>query len=404
MRIHSLNLFARLRVSKRNMEKKEEMETSEENNDFGGSSNSRCYLLELPTELLAMISEDLDPLAGACLSLTCKRMLVISGKSLVSDTLQFKKDFAPLFHHYRSSHSFGADRWKLLVRLEDDRWLACSKCLKLHPRSAFTLKELRRNAADQRVCDFGEMAGIVDLCLCRKLTFQDKVNMVKHLKDREALTRMPSSILGSRHYDERYLWHSCTARYGTTETKIELYPEIGDDGSLMMRTEYRLYVEPNRLGKHQHITPRFGCAHRSVDLWLSSVCQTLYCHRYNSYCSACKRITSCSTCDTTLKCPKKRPFHCQETNRMFYFFWTQRNLGRSNNMPDKEWAVQRTHPVEPHVTWNNCREMCPWTIRMHPPPPHAPLLDNDILNHGEEFASQVYTSLHLDEISTTNSH
>ncbi|KAH8689619.1 hypothetical protein BGW36DRAFT_365389 [Talaromyces proteolyticus] len=363
-------------------------------------SSNRCFIMELPTELLAMVSDHLDPLSGACLAMACKRLLLISGASLVSDCLQFKKDFAPLFHHYRSNQSFQTDRWQLLERLEDERWLACSKCLKLHPHVAFTSKELRRESY-LRACNLGELAGVVDLCPCRKLTFQDKVNLVQHLKDREAFTKMPSSILGSHSYDDRYLWHSCKAIYGNTEVSIEIYPEIDDDERLMIRTEYRLYVEPNRLGKHQYITPRFGCAHRSMDLWLSSVCQTLYCHRYNSFCSACKRINVCSTCDTTLKCPKKRPFHCQETNKMAYFFWTQRCLGRSTDIPDKEWAVQRIHPVESHVTWNNCRELCPWTIRMHPPPNHAPSLGNDILDpaleeSSEDFASQVYTSLHLE--------
>lgn len=398
MRLHPVSILLRVRILKKKKKKKSEHSGKEPESQEGREQGRRCYILELPTELLSLIASHLPPLSEACLALTCKRFLAVSGAALLSESLHFNKDFAPLFHHYKNSHSFGTDRWKLLEMLENGKWSACSKCLKLHPRHAFSSKELKR-PSNTRVCNLGDFAGVVDLCPCKKLTFRDKLDLVEHLRERELFTKLPTSVVGDRVH-ERYLWHSCTATYGTTEVKIDIFPEIDEEERLVVRTEYHMYVEPSRLGKHQHITPRFGCAHRSMDLWLSSVCQTLYCNRYDSFCSACRRISVCGTCETTLKCPRKRPNHCHGTNKVEYFFWTQRCLGKSTTIPDKEWARQRIHPVESHVTWTSCRELCPWTIRVHPPPNEAPSLGDDILdsaleNNSGGFANQVYSSLQL---------
>ncbi|RAO72128.1 uncharacterized protein BHQ10_008140 [Talaromyces amestolkiae] len=380
MRIRSLGFFARLKVSnpikETSSSEEQEVETQKDTEILSQQQDKQCYIMDLPTELLALISAELDPLSEACLAMTCKRLLLISGKSFRSDCLRFKKDFAPLLHHYRDSQTYASERWKLIERLEDRRWLACSKCLKLHPRMAFPAKEFR-SSPTARVCNLGESAGLVDLCPCIKLTFQDKVKLVKELKDREVLSKMPSAIFGSRGYDERYLWHSCTVTYGSTEFKIDIYPELNDAEQLMIRTEYRMSTAPHTLGKQQHISPRFGCAHRSMDLWLSS-------------------ISTCRTCGTVLKCPNRRAHISPEADKATYFFWTLRCLGNSTAMPDAEFAAQRIHPINPYISIKSC----PWTIWMHPPPSHAPSLGNDILqpaleDNSAHFANQMYTSLHL---------
>lgn len=399
MRLNGVNLLAKLKVVRRSstVDKSEmEREPRSPHQDHG-----ECYILDLPTELLSLIAAYLDPVSRACFALTCRRLVVVCGAALASESLRFQKDFTPLFHHYKSAQSFRTDRWRLLLRLEDGRWVACSRCLKLHPRSGFSSKELRR-FSDERTCNLGELAGVIDLCPCKKLTFHDTIDLINQLKTRDVLTKLPSDLFGSRAYDERFLWHSCTTVYKTAEVKIDIFPEINEEGKLIVRTEYRMYVEPHRLAKHQHITPRFACAHRSMDLWLSSVCQTISCHQNNAtICSACERISVCSRCETVLKCPRKRPFQCQGSNRVVYYFWTQRCFGgTSSAFPDKEWAAQRTHPVEPAAAWNNCRELCPWTIRMHPPSHDAPTIEDEILSpaleNNDEFASQIYSSLRFE--------
>ncbi|EED12457.1 conserved hypothetical protein [Talaromyces stipitatus ATCC 10500] len=401
----SFSFFARLKVSKAIKENpvkettvKEREVSPERRLENNPPQEPKCFIMDLPTELLVLISAHLDPLSEACLALTCKRLLLVSGRSFLSESLRFQKDFAPLFHHYRASQTFSGERWKLIERLEDGRWLACSKCLKLHLRTAFPARELR-SSPTARVCSLGESAGVVDLCPCIKMTFQDKVNLIKHLKDREVLTKMPSAIFGSRGYDERYLWHSCTVAYESTEFKIDIYPELNDAEQLIIRTEYRMTTVPHTLGKQQHITTRLGCAHRSIDLWLSSVCQALYCHRHDTFCRACRRISTCGTCGTVLKCPQRRAHLSADNDKATYYFWTLRCLGNSTQMPDGEFAAQRMHPISPHISIRNC----PWTLWMHPPPIHAPSLDSDILQPALEdnsvrFANQMYSSLQLGQV------
>ncbi|KAJ9364704.1 hypothetical protein C8Q69DRAFT_406742 [Paecilomyces variotii] len=360
-----------------------------------GEGSERCLLLELPTELLFHIVSYLDHLSEATLALTCRRLFAISGSALRSETLRFDKDFAPLFHHYKNEQSFATQRWKLMKLLEDKKWRLCSKCLKLHPSDAFPSKELKR-CAEVRTCNLGELAGIVDLCPCKKLTFRDKLDLVDQLKAREEVLQV-MSLSWTHRPPERYCWHSCVSRYGKTELKIEIYPELDEAGRLLVRTEYHLSTEPTALGKEQHMTPRFGCAHRSMDLWLSSVCQTLYCHLYDSFCTSCKRMSACSSCDTVLKCPKKRPYYHAETKQATYFFWTQRCLGKTTTHPDRSWAAQRIHPADSFITWDNCRELCPWTIREHPPLSRPPSLGLDILDPAldDHVLRQLYSSIHM---------
>ncbi|KAJ5302156.1 hypothetical protein PENANT_c008G00673 [Penicillium antarcticum] len=355
--------------------------------------SGRCYLMELPTELLLEIVSHLTVLPEAALALTCKRMFAISGEILFSKSLRFSRDFAPLFHHYRNGHNFVTPRWSFLTLLENSRWKLCSMCLKLHPRAAFSPRELRRNP-DLRICNVGELAGIVDLCPCKKLTFRDKLDLVDHVRVRQITLQALKSEFGNA-VDERYCWHTCTEQYGPTELKTSLFPELDHKNELVLRTEYQLTTEPGQVGKEDFMTPRFGCAHRSVDLWLSSVYQTTICRLFDSFCSSCKRISVCSACNTTLKCPRKQPFNTEKSNRATYSFWTERNLGGTSSIPDAIWGNQRIHPAEPSISVENCNELCPWTVREHPALSFTPSLGEEIIDPamGNSPINQLYSSL-----------
>lgn len=357
--------------------------------------NERCYLLELPTELLLEIASHLSVLPEACLAMTCRRLFAISAPILDSRSLRFTRDFAPLFHHYRNGHSFVSPRWQFIKMLENPKWRACSKCLKLHPRDAFPSKEIRRKA-ENRACNLGEYAGLVDLCPCKKLTFRDKNDLVELLKVRQRSVDGLAQQFGNR-VNQRFLWHWCTASYGSTEMRIELYPELDHDDNLIIQTYYQLSTKAGQLGKEEYMTPRFGCAHRSLDLWLSSVCQTGACRLYETFCSSCQRISSCSNCNTTLKCPRKQPWHSAGSDKVTYFFTTRRYLGGPSPLPDEAWAVQRTHPANPEVSADNCSELCPWTIREHPPLGPVPTLGMEILDPviNDQSLSQLYSSIHM---------
>ncbi|KAJ5628439.1 hypothetical protein N7490_010667 [Penicillium lividum] len=322
------------------------------------------YLMELPTELLLEIISHLTLIPEAAFALTCKRMFTISGEILFSKSLRFTRDFAPLFHHYRNGHNFVTPRWQFMTLLEDSRWRLCSKCLKLHPRSAFSSRELRLKP-DTRTCNMGELAGIVDLCPCKKLTFRDKLDLTDNLRVRKTALSALGTQFGSA-VPDRYCWHTCTEQYGPTELKVSLFPELNEENQLVVRTEYQLTTESGQVGKEEYMTPRFGCAHRSVDLWVSSVYQTTICRLFDTVCTSCRRISVCATCNTTLKCHRKQAFQIDTSGRVTYSFQTERCLGGTGPQPDSIWAAQRIHPAEPSISVENCNELCPWTVREHP--------------------------------------
>lgn len=360
-----------------------------------GNGPGRCHLLELPIELLLEIISHLTEVPEASLALTCKSLFFISGAVFENESLHFSRDFAPLFHHYRNGHNFLTPRWQFISMLEDHKWQSCSGCLKLHPRSAFTSRELKRKPED-RVCNLGELAGVVDLCPCRKLTFQDKMDLIELLKLRQQSIGLLNVQFGNG-VKERFCWHSCTQDYGSTVLNISIYPELDQEDKLQIRTEYRLSIEAGQLGKEENMTPRFGCAHRSVDLWLASSCQTSVCRLPREICSSCKRISICNSCNAVLKCPHKHPKHSGGSDRANYFFWIQRCLGGTSPVPDSEWANQRIHPAAPSVNIDTCSEMCPWTVREHPPPEGPPSLGMDIIDSAvnDQSFNQLYSSIHM---------
>ncbi|KAJ6109842.1 hypothetical protein N7486_002077 [Penicillium sp. IBT 16267x] len=355
----------------------------------------RSYLMELPTELLLEIVSHLTLIPEAAFALTCKRMFAISGEILSSKSLRFARDFAPLFHHYRNGHNFVTPRWQFMSLLENPRWRLCSKCLKLHPRSAFSSRELRRKP-DDRTCNLGELAGIVDLCPCKKLTFRDKLNLADHLRVRKTTLDALGTQYGST-VSNRYCWHTCTEQYGPTGLTVSLFPELNEEDQLVMRTEYQLTTESGQVGKEEYMTPRFGCAHRSVDLWLSSVYQTTICRLFDNFCASCRRISVCATCNTTLKCHRNKPFQPDVSGKVTYSFYTERSLGGTEVEPDTTWAAQRIHPAEPSISVENCNELCPWTVREHPPLTFTPSIDEEVLSPGidEQPINSLYSSIRM---------
>lgn len=303
-----------------------------------------CYLLTLPTELLLNITSYLPVLPEACLALTCKRLSTIYHSTLLSESLDFNQEFTPSLHHYQNSYNFITPRWQFINLLEDSRWKACSKCLKLHRTTSFSTRELKRKSED-RTCNLGDAAGIVDLCPCIKLTYNDKMELIELLERRKEPIAALVTLFGS-HVSGSFSWHGCTKTYGSTQLKIEIFPELDENNQLNIKTKYLLSVDLEKLGEIEHLTPRLGCAHRSVDLWLASVCQRT--HQYcDGSCTSCKQIAICGICNTWLRCPRKGPCRMdKESGKAIYSFLTERCLGGISSIPDQAWAAQRIHPAE----------------------------------------------------------
>lgn len=360
-----------------------------------GRDQGRCFLLDMPTELLLEIISYLSVAEAASLALTCRRLFLISDSILDSQSLRFNSDFAPIFHHYKDHHNFRTTRWQLIQLLEDSKWRACSNCLKLHPKAAFPSRELKRQP-ERRKCELGAWAGVVDLCPCKKITFRDKAELIRQLRVRQTSMNVLGEQLGCGPR-EKFCWHSCATKYGSSELNVKIYPKLDERDRLIVRTEYELSIEPNQLAKEQHMTPRFGCAHRSLDLWLSGICHSAYCHAYRTVCVSCRRISVCSGCSTVMDCARRRPYQRDDVNRSIYVFSTERCLGAALAVPDRDWAVQRIHPAAPSVDSETCAELCPWIIREHPPITWPPAIETDIIRDAldDQPLSALFSSIRM---------
>ncbi|PWY80785.1 hypothetical protein BO94DRAFT_470492 [Aspergillus sclerotioniger CBS 115572] len=306
--------------------------------------SERCLILELPTEILVEIISHLSVLPEACLALTCKRLFSLCATSLSSTQLRFPGDLAPRFHH-ENNYNFLTPRWQFAKLLEGKRWQVCSRCLRLHPRASYTSKQLKRMAED-RCCGLGDLGGLVDVCPCKKMTFRDTIDLIELLKIRERSVGALGTQFGL-HVQERFPWHSCYQSYGTTTLRIEISPELNDAHQLKITTSYKLSVESGQLGKNGHLTWRLGCAHRTIDLWLASVCQAGVLNLYHSACDLYRQIQTCSICETTLVFPRGHPLHVKsDPEKDLYVFRTERLLGGSAPVLSHAWTVQRIHPTQ----------------------------------------------------------
>ncbi|KAB8261787.1 hypothetical protein BDV32DRAFT_121061 [Aspergillus pseudonomiae] len=315
-----------------------------------------CYLLKLPTELLLHIISHLSEVSRATLALTCRKLFLLDYAVLNSECLSFSHDFAPLFKHYRNEYNLATPRWELIKLLQNRRWLACSRCLQLHTPTSFPQRE-RKHQPEDRGCNLGSFAGVVDLCPCIKLTFRGKMNLVELLRVRQkALTALATQFgAGAR---EPFCWHSCTMNYGSSKIKIRILPDLDENDVLKVRVEYQLAIKAGQLGKEDSMIPRLGCAHRAVDLWLASVCNT-----YGDFGWTPSHVSTCSLCNSTLTCLRKGPLRVGEgSGQAVYDFYVERCLGIGNlSVPDDQWACQRSHPVGDRRAVGDCDERCPWS-------------------------------------------
>ena len=204
-----------------------------------------CYLLTLLTELLLNITSYLPVLPEACLALTCKWLLTICHLTLLSDSSDFNQEFMPLLHHYQNSYNFNTPWWQFITLLENNRWKACLKCLKWHWTTSFSTWELKCKSEDW-TCHFGNTAGIVDLCPCIKLTYNDKMELIELLERRKESIAVLVTLFGS-HVSWSFSWHCCTKTYGSTELKIEILPELDESNRCYQSIDREKLGEIGRL-------------------------------------------------------------------------------------------------------------------------------------------------------------
>jgi hypothetical protein len=136
-------------------------------------SRSHPYsrLEELPLDIFVLITPHLPVVTKACLALSCKAFYGLLRSALDDKSLSWPRFLASPSPCREAS--FGSapylPRNQLLLKLEDDRWLYCFSCLKLHPHGHFPRGASRIPPAE-RSCIKLPFGGIVDVCACLALT------------------------------------------------------------------------------------------------------------------------------------------------------------------------------------------------------------------------------------------
>ncbi|KAL1969461.1 hypothetical protein VTN77DRAFT_8899 [Rasamsonia byssochlamydoides] len=281
---------------------------------FRRAKPKRQLILRLPNELLFQIQSLLPLVSQACLALSCKAFLELSG-SVLSD-----KEFR---------NQLTDSRYELLPRLEDGRWLYCSRCLKLHPAGEFPEYE-RKGRPYLRSCMI--FAGIVELCPCIRLTFRDKLRLVEQLKK----SNHDSGHVYTFHDlgQGGHVWHECLMMdhqdHHVWAVRIRIVPVL-ESGQLLIHTQYDIDLQMDQWQMLPRRPVIWCCPHNSV-------------LRYTY--TPLPEDASCRLCPTFVHChPGAR------SNQ--YSVRVTRNLGEEEWPAGEIWARQRasTYKRLHYVDW-----------------------------------------------------
>ena len=294
-------------------------------------------LLALPTEILQLIASELPPASRASFSLTCKTLRSIERNTNLFQAFMLPSEQPHDFQTPQMSKPsvYQPARWEFLRFLERDlagKWLLCSECFTLHPKSMFAefqksivpwLKDYYGSCcSDFRTCrhwrkvpgvetrETYSPSGVVDLCPCIKLTIGKKRLIEAWLREKARSNRSPAAD---------FWWHECRHVYGAIEidTKIGLFlydgterpkytprcrtsgthifrhlPRVGDLGVLL--DYHHRYPSSTK-----HSSPRLLCPHQNLHTAIQDLmrCCGTHTHR-GTVCEYCKGIQYCLQCRT----------------------------------------------------------------------------------------------------------
>lgn len=135
-------------------------------------------LLELPIDIFRLILPHLPLVSHACLALTCKPLYRLLRCVFDDERLAWPRLLASRSYELIGSQPH-LPRNELLLKLEDNRWMYCSGCLKLHLKNRFTLS-LPNVPPSDRLCNYN--VWVVDVCACLALTFFHGIQLVEWLE------------------------------------------------------------------------------------------------------------------------------------------------------------------------------------------------------------------------------
>ena len=277
-------------------------------------------LLALPTEILQLIASELPPASRASFSLTCKTLQSIERNTNIFQAFIFPSEQPHDFQTLQMSKPsvYQPARWEFLRFLERDlagKWLLCSECFTLHPKSMFAefqksivpwLKDYYgSHCSDFRTCRHGRKvpgvetretyspSGVVDLCPCIKLPIGKKRLIEAWLREKARSDNSPAADFWWLFLYDGTERPKYTPRCRTSGTHIfRRAPRVGDLGVLL---DYQ-HRYPSST---KHSSPRLLCPHQKLHTAIQDLMRCCGTHTYGgTVCEYCKGIQYCLQCRT----------------------------------------------------------------------------------------------------------
>lgn len=291
-------------------------------------------LLKLPADILVVIGGFLAPISQAALAMSCKRLYAVYFNALKSPDLRFPTSFQPYRGFRCRVQQYRSPRWQFLQYLENRRWKCCSRCLKLHPISEFSRLN-RDKTPNNRICNLGTYAGIVDLCPCIRLTHRGKVKLMEQLRLDRRRPRSEADLDLSD--DSPHLWHRCVS-HGLDVVTTKIFPLIQDEVLYI----YTMYSTVN-VGTGWLIAPsRLLCPHLTMESYLNGMRKAINNpnDRFVIPYDIASRCISCRWCCT------EYGYHSRPANGKNSLI-TCRLLGETGAVPGMVWFMQTVYSQDP---------------------------------------------------------
>lgn len=222
---------------------------------------------KLPGDLAMCIIDYLrDPVDKISLALTTKSMWKWSQKILKLEDFDLQRVLPCRVSEKRGTIKpwpyFQSYRWRLIERLENEHWKACSGCLRLHPKTEFFPSELKE-PANERYC---RTPGLIQICPHLSLTYKkcDTLQKVLAKQAEENKRRYQDTDFS------KYLYHECIFKAGATKLVVGTQPFVTENKQqLVFRQKYTLHVNSENLREDlesiesRSLFPNL-CPHRSI--------------------------------------------------------------------------------------------------------------------------------------------
>ncbi|RAO67277.1 uncharacterized protein BHQ10_003289 [Talaromyces amestolkiae] len=228
---------------------------------------------KLPGDVALCIMDHLkDPVDKMSLALTTKSMWEWSQKVLKLQDFKLQQVLPIRASERRGTVKpwpyFRSYRWRLIERLEDEHWKACSGCLRLHPKTEFFTSELKE-PANERYC---RAPGLIQICPHLLLTYKKCETLQKVLASQAEENKVRKQDTDF----DKYLYHECvrgaeyTKEAGHFKLIIGTQPFVTDSKQqLVFRQRYTLHINSESMKKDlnqigtRSLFPNL-CPHRSI--------------------------------------------------------------------------------------------------------------------------------------------